>query len=125
MTANIARQGAPLKKRLLAAALELVPLLAFGTVWNGPIPLTVALVLASGLGWWLLGRWDIAMLVWIARFFLVFVVFGVIGFVLWGYADCTGCAAWPAYLIAAIMIGVYVAMTVVSAYFVAMSRQPA
>lgn len=77
---------------------------------------------SSGLGWAVSGRWDIGFVVCLARILMLVPLLALVS--LMGLnSDCTSCAQWPFYAAFGVWVGIFVLMTLASAYFVA--RSPA
>lgn len=118
MTAGAMRMRAPVRGRVIAAGLELLPLIAPVLLYQIAENLALALVLVSGLGWLLLGRPLIAALVAGVRFFALlcglYIAFGVTA-TSW---HCH-CDVWPAPVFLAAVVGAYALPPVASALFAA------
>jgi hypothetical protein len=121
MTANAMRPHAPVTKRVLAATLELVPLLAPLLLFDVDRSLAVVLALMSGFGWLLLNRPLAAAVVCGVRLYVLVFVFVVAGGVTWGIADCH-CAEWAAYPARGSMVAAYALPPLGSAFFALRSR---
>ena len=116
----------PLRTRIFAAALELLPF-AGAALLFGANSLTsgigLMLILASGLGWALIGKWDIGSMVAILRVMVLVLALIPVIAIAFQNIDCHPQCAASDDALAGLLIGVPFALTTAaSALFVARAR---
>lgn len=116
---NVPRRPLPL--RLVALAIELVPLSAAifavqGTLSEGYI---ASVAFTTGIGWLVLGRWDVGVVFGVARGTLLIFTLVLAIPLLFYYFDCQDCNPVPWTLFVSLEAALYVLTTLASAAMLA------
>ena len=113
----------PIPLRVLALVIELLPLSVVLVLdgANGDDGTTIAVLLAllTGVGWFILGRWDVGFAIGLARGVLLVFAAVLLGFPLFAVADCWDCNPLLGYVLLGVIVGLYVLTTLTSAVMLA------
>lgn len=113
----------PIPLRVLALALELLPLCVFLLLdgSDGPDGTTfgVFLALLTGFGWLMLSRWDVGVAIGVARGVVLGFALAILSLPLLAVAGCEGCDPLLGIVLVSVLVALYILTTLASAAMLA------